>query len=238
MAAWVAALGGRARFIGKRARDPAGRILAEELRALGRGARRARGGGRHRHGRLRGDPGRRADDAERPRRLDRVRARGARRRPGSRAATGCTSPATASSRSPLRETAAGGRRARAARVSVDLSSTAAIAEVGVERPSGRRSPRSARTSSSPTRRRAELVGELDVETLAVKRGARGCVVVERRRRRELPAVEAAGRRLDRRRRRLRRRLPAGRAGARASTPPPAALPRWGRRPVPLQTIPT
>jgi sugar/nucleoside kinase (ribokinase family) len=31
VAAWVVALGGRARFVGKRARDPAGRILREEL---------------------------------------------------------------------------------------------------------------------------------------------------------------------------------------------------------------
>ena len=35
VAAWVVALGGRARFLGKRARDPAGRILAEELRRRG-----------------------------------------------------------------------------------------------------------------------------------------------------------------------------------------------------------
>ena len=35
VAAWVVELGGRARFLGKRARDPAGRILAEELRARG-----------------------------------------------------------------------------------------------------------------------------------------------------------------------------------------------------------
>ena len=33
--AWVAALGGRARFVGKRARDAAGRMLAEELRRVG-----------------------------------------------------------------------------------------------------------------------------------------------------------------------------------------------------------
>ena len=35
VAAWVAALGGRARFVGKRARDPAGRVLAQELARLG-----------------------------------------------------------------------------------------------------------------------------------------------------------------------------------------------------------
>jgi ribokinase len=35
VAAWVVALGGSARFIGKRARDPAGRMLEDELRSRG-----------------------------------------------------------------------------------------------------------------------------------------------------------------------------------------------------------
>jgi sugar/nucleoside kinase (ribokinase family) len=35
VAAWVAALGGKARFLGKRARDPAGRLLTEELERRG-----------------------------------------------------------------------------------------------------------------------------------------------------------------------------------------------------------
>src|SRR4029453_8776781 len=35
VAAWVAALGQRSRFVGKRARDPAGRILARELEGRG-----------------------------------------------------------------------------------------------------------------------------------------------------------------------------------------------------------
>src|SRR6266550_3376842 len=35
VAAWVAALGGRARFIGKRAGDPAGLLIAKELRQQG-----------------------------------------------------------------------------------------------------------------------------------------------------------------------------------------------------------
>ena len=35
VAAWTAALGGRARFIGKRADDPAGVVLADELRRRG-----------------------------------------------------------------------------------------------------------------------------------------------------------------------------------------------------------
>jgi ribokinase len=35
VAAWVSALGGRGRFVGKRARDPAGLVVAEELRRRG-----------------------------------------------------------------------------------------------------------------------------------------------------------------------------------------------------------
>ena len=35
VAAWVAALGGRARCVGKRVRDPAGRVLVQELARLG-----------------------------------------------------------------------------------------------------------------------------------------------------------------------------------------------------------
>ena len=35
VAAWAAALGAEARFVGKRALDPAGRIVSEELRARG-----------------------------------------------------------------------------------------------------------------------------------------------------------------------------------------------------------
>lgn len=35
VASWVAELGGRARFVGKRARDPAGRLLADELAGRG-----------------------------------------------------------------------------------------------------------------------------------------------------------------------------------------------------------
>jgi ribokinase len=35
VAAWVAALGGRARFLGKRARDPAGRLVTEEIERRG-----------------------------------------------------------------------------------------------------------------------------------------------------------------------------------------------------------
>ena len=61
-------------------RDPAGRILAAGAAGARRRAGGARGRGRNRDGRLGRHAGRRADDAERPRRLDRLRARRARRR--------------------------------------------------------------------------------------------------------------------------------------------------------------
>jgi sugar/nucleoside kinase (ribokinase family) len=91
-------------------------------------------------------------------------------------------------RSPLRE-AALTAAAEASRVSVDLSSTAAIEEVGVERfreTLAALRPRLVLANEAE----AELVGTLAVETLAVKRGARGCVVTDDRGTRELPAVEA------------------------------------------------
>ena len=76
VAAWVAALDGRARFVGKRARDPVGRLLADELRDRGvevRGPEVESGTGT----------------------VVSV-ARRSWSRPGSRAASGCTYRATAS----------------------------------------------------------------------------------------------------------------------------------------------
>jgi ribokinase len=72
---------------------------------------------------------------------------------------------------------------------VDLSSTAAIEEVGVAR------FRETVAALGPkivlaNEAEAELTGDLGVETLVVKRGARGCVLVEAGERRELPAVAA------------------------------------------------
>ena len=187
VAAWVTALGGRARFVGKRAEDPAGRILAEELAALGvelagpvvesgtgtvvsvatpDGART-----------MLSDRG--VSTAFAPAELDRGWL------------TGCEwlhVPGYSVVRSPLRETALAAA-ALAEQVSVDLSSTAAIGEVGVAR------FRETVAALGPkivlaNEAEAELAGDLGVETLVVKRGARGCVVVEAGERRELPAVAA------------------------------------------------
>jgi sugar/nucleoside kinase (ribokinase family) len=188
VAAWVAALGGRARFLGKRAADPAGRILAEELRRLGvelAGPEAESGtgtvvsvatpdGART----MLSDRG--VSTAFAPEELD----------PAWLA--GCAwlhVPGYSLVRPPLRETALAAA-ALAPKVSVDLSSTAAIEEVGVgpfRETVAALAPRLVLANEAE----AELVGALDVETLAVKRGARGCVVVEAGRRRELPAVEAA-----------------------------------------------
>lgn len=187
VAAWVTALGGRARFVGKRAADPAGRILAEELAALGvelagpvvesgtgtvvsvatpDGART-----------MLSDRG--VSTAFAPAELDRAWL------------VGCEwlhVPGYSLVRSPLRETALAAA-ALAGQVSVDLSSTAAIEEVGVARfreTVAALGPRIVFANEAE----AELAGDLGVETLVVKRGARGCVVVEAGERRELPAVAA------------------------------------------------
>lgn len=173
VAAWVVALGGRARFLGKRARDPAGRLLVEELR--GRGVEVAGpevetgtgtvvsvatpNGART----MLSDRGVsvdfRADELD-PAWLD-----------------GCEwlhVPGYSLVSSPLREAALAAAR-RAARVSVDLSSTAAIAAAGVE-------PfREALEAARPevvfaNEAEAALVGDVDAATVVVKRGARGCLV--------------------------------------------------------------
>jgi ribokinase len=187
VAAWVAALGGRARFLGKRAADPAGRILAEELRALGvelAGPEVEAGTGTVVS--VATPDGARTMLSDRgvstklaPRELDHAWL------------AGCEwlhVPGYSLVRSPLRETALAAA-AIAPRVSVDLSSTAAVEEVGVER------FRETLTALGPlvafaNEAEAELVGNLDVETLVVKRGARGCLVASRGERLELPAVEA------------------------------------------------
>jgi len=187
VAAWVAALGGRARFLGKRARDPAGRILAEELRAHGvelAGPEVETGtgtvvsvatpdGART----MLSDRGVSTDFG--PEVLD----------PAWLA--GCDwlhVPGYSLVRSPLRETALAAA-ARVPRVSVDLSSTAAIEEAGLgpfrETLAALR-PRLVLANEAE----AALVGGLDVETLVVKRGARGCVVTDGRGTRELPAAAA------------------------------------------------
>jgi ribokinase len=89
---------------------------------------------------------------------------------------------------PLLDTALAAARL-APRVSVDLSSTSAIATVGVDRfreTLGRLGPQ----VLFATEEEAALVGLVEAETVALKRGERGCRVTSGGEERELPAVPA------------------------------------------------
>jgi sugar/nucleoside kinase (ribokinase family) len=187
VAAWAATLGGSARFIGKHARDGAGRLVQAELAACGvdvRGPEVEEGTGAvvsiatpdGRRAMLsdRGvAPGLRSDELD-PAWLD-----------------GCERlhlPAYSVLAPPVREAAAAAARL-APRVSLDLSSTAAIRAAGLGE------LRAALEQLRPdivfaNEEEAALVGEIDVATLVVKRGARGCVVRSDGRTREYDAVPA------------------------------------------------
>jgi ribokinase len=187
VAAWVVELGGSARFLGKSARDPAGRILADELRrrrvdvagpevdsgtgtvvsvATPDGART-----------MLTDRGISIDFA--PDELDASWLEGCER---------LHLPGYSLVRPPLLETALEAA-ARVPAVSVDLSSTAALEEAGLDR------FRETLAALGPdvvfaNEAEAGLVGEIEAETVVVKRGARGCVVRRGRESVELPAVAA------------------------------------------------
>jgi sugar/nucleoside kinase (ribokinase family) len=187
VAAWVVELGGRARFLGRRARDPAGRILAEDLR--GRGVEVAGPEVETGTGTVVSIA---TPNGARTMLSDRGVSTGF--APGELEPAwleGCEWLHVAGYSlvvAPLRETALAAA-AKAPRVSVDLSSTAAIEEVGVEvfrETLATLAPRLVFANEAE----AELVGDLDAETVVVKRGARGCVVVDADGRRELPAVAA------------------------------------------------
>jgi ribokinase len=177
VAAWVAALGGSARFVGKRARDPAGRIVAEALRArgvvvagpeveAGTGTVVSIAGSDGRRTMLtdRGiAPELRADELD-PAWFD-----------------GCETlhlSAYGLVRSPVREAvlaAVPQARERGASVTIDLSGTTTIREIGVER------LRELLADLRPdvlfgNEDEFALAGETDAPTAVVKRGARGCVV--------------------------------------------------------------
>jgi ribokinase len=184
VAAWVAALGGRARFVGKRARDSAGRLVADELRRHGvemAGPEVNEGTGTVVS--IATPDGKRtmlsdrgvAPDFE-PRELDDAWL------------DGCEwlhVPGYSLVRSPIAETATAAARI-APRVSVDLSSTAAIAIAGRER--FRERVRSLAPSVVfATEDEGAFVGELDAETIVLKRGSLGCRVDGRAY--EAPAVE-------------------------------------------------
>jgi len=173
VAAWIVALGGRARFVGKRACDPAGRLLAEELRRRRvdlAGPEQEAGTGTVVS--LAGADGSRTMLTDRgvsvglsPDELDESWFAGCER---------LHLPAYSLVVSPIREAAL-----RAAelvqRVSVDLSSTAALETVGAG------AFRALLSELEPdlvfaNEDEAELLGEIEAETVVVKRGAAGCVV--------------------------------------------------------------
>jgi ribokinase len=185
VAAWVAALGGRARFIGKRAADSVGRLVAAELRVHGVdvvGPEVERGTGTVVS--IATPDGNRTMLTDRgvapefePIELDEAWL------------AGCEwlhVPGYSITRSPIAETATAAARI-APRVSVDLSSTGAIALGGVE--SFRERVRVlAPAIVFATEDEAAFVGELEAETVVLKRGSLGCRVNGRVY--EAPAVEA------------------------------------------------
>ena len=97
VAAWVAELGGEARFVGKRADDEAGGIAARALERYGVEVRGPIVAGRTGTVVSLVADGREPDDGLRPRRLARAHGRGARPGLARRAARTCTCPATRSS---------------------------------------------------------------------------------------------------------------------------------------------
>ena len=173
VAAWVAALGGRARFIGKRADDPAGVMLADELRRRGvEVAGPVEDSGSGTVVSVATPDGKRTMLTDRgiaptfsPEELD------------SGWLEGCEWLHIAGyslALSPIRE-AAFAAAALAPRVSVDLSSTAAIEAAGVEsfrEALGRIRPQLVFANDDE----AALVGEIEAETVVVKRGADGILV--------------------------------------------------------------
>jgi len=176
VAAWVAALGGRARFVGKRARDPAGRLLAAEL--AGRGVELAGPeveGGTGTVVSLADSEGRRTMLTDRgiapalaPDELD----------PVWFACEALHVPGYSLTRFPIGDAAREGvriAREAGASVSVDLSGTSAIEELGVDR--FRHVVAELRPDTVfGNEDEFELVGVLEAPTMVVKLGSRGCVV--------------------------------------------------------------
>ena len=187
VAAWVSVLGGRGRFVGKRAADPAGRVASEELARRGvavLGPEAERGTGTVVS--LATPDGARAMLSDRgvatqlaPEELEEAWL------------DDCDwlhVPGYSLVREPLATAALAAAR-RATCVSLDVSSTAAVAEVGLER------FRDLARALSPAVVFANededaLVRPLEAETTAVKRGARGCLVRREGREEEYDAVPA------------------------------------------------
>ena len=187
VAAWVAALGGTARFVGKRARDPAGRLVGDELET--RGVELAGPFVESGTGTVVSVA---TPDGKRTMLSDRGVATGfASEELDPAWLEGCERlhlPAYSLVAPPIRG-AALAAAALAPRISVDLSSTAALELVGVER------FRALLAELTPdivfaNEAEAELVGPLEVETVVVKRGAHGCVVKTTGEEHEYPARPA------------------------------------------------
>jgi sugar/nucleoside kinase (ribokinase family) len=187
VAAWTAALGGRARLVGKRGGDPAGLLIKGELErrgvdvvgpevesGTGTVVSIATPDGRRT---MLSDRGVAADF--RPDELD------------AGWLDGCEHlhlPAYSLLASPIRETSLAAARLASA-VSFDLSSTAAILATGVDQLRGVLAQVRPQIVFA-TEEEAALVGSLDVETFVVKRGARGCVVRGQGGEQEYPAEPA------------------------------------------------
>jgi sugar/nucleoside kinase (ribokinase family) len=187
VAAWAAALGGRARFVGKRARDPAGRMLVGELTRRGvevAGPEVDSGTGTVVS--IATVDGKRAMLTDRGVSPD--------LRPGELQPewlAGCERlhlPAYSLVVEPIRD-AAVEAAALAPRVSVDLSSTTAIEAGGVEEFRRLLGGLGADIVFG-NEAEVELLGEISAETVVVKRGGRGILVRRDGADSEWPAVPA------------------------------------------------
>lgn len=187
VAAWVAALGGRARFVGKRAADPAGRMLAHELKRRGveiAGPEAELGTGTVVS--IASVDGKRTMLTDRgvspdfgPDELEKDWLAGCER---------LHLPAYSLVVEPIRAAAVQGA-ALAPRVSVDLSSTTAIEAAGVEQFRGLLGGLGADIVFG-NEAEIELLGEVRAETVVTKRGGRGILVREEGAESEWPAVPA------------------------------------------------
>ena len=186
VAAWAASLEGRARFIGKRARDPVGRLLTEELR--GRGVELAGPEVESGTGTVVSVA---TPDGARTMLSDRgVSTTFAPEELNAAWLDGCEwlhIPGYSLVRSPLRETALAGA-ASGPRISVDLSSTAAVEEVGVG-PFRKTLQAVGPEVVFANEAEADLLGALTAPTVVVKRGAGGSVVRTGDDETELPSLD-------------------------------------------------
>jgi ribokinase len=187
VAAWVAALGAEARFVGKRARDPAGRLVAEELARRGVelvGPEVEAGTGTVVS--VATPDGKRTMLSDRgvsttfePNELQ----------PGwLRGCDWLHVPVYSLSASPLRDTALRALRA-VSQASLDLSGTVALEEAGVE------FVRDLILDRSPTvvfgnEDEMRLLGDVDAGAVVIKRGAGGVLVRTAAGEREVPARHA------------------------------------------------